>query len=309
MRLSFVLLLLVFLVLPGKSSAQSKGGVSVTPVFQEITVSEEDARADFSITLRNETDAPAVLRPSVVDFGSLDESGGVAFLGQAADLKRKYALASWMRPEKDVVFLGSGETEELHIVIENRDSLSPGGHYGAVLFRIGNENDGLLEENTVAVQEFLSVLVFAKKKGGEIYNLALKDILLPKNPFLLPHQTVLRFQNDGNIHLVPRGRVTLTDPLGREVKKGVLNQESGLLFPETLRNYTVSLESLASAFLPGKYTLTVSYRYDGKDEFMLETKSGFFIPWQGVVGALFIGTLLFLFRNFLIKRRLSGTKK
>jgi hypothetical protein len=140
-------------------------GLTVTPVFQEVTLATDETEARFSITLTNQTDGPLVLRPSVVDFGSLDESGGVAFLGASDNLVRKYSLASWMRPEKDIVSLAAGESEELRVVIENRESLSPGGHYGAVLFSIGNEESDT-KENVVAVNQLLSVLVFAKKRGG-----------------------------------------------------------------------------------------------------------------------------------------------
>ena len=90
-----------------------------------------------------------------MDFGSLDASGGVAFLGASDNLAHKYALASWMRPEKDAVFLDAGETETLKIVIENRESLSPGGHYGAVLFQVSHD-ENIVESNVVAVNQLIS---------------------------------------------------------------------------------------------------------------------------------------------------------
>jgi hypothetical protein len=134
----------------------ASGGIVVEPAFQEVTFTNEASVIPFRVTLRNDSAVPVTLRPSVVDFGSLDESGGVAFLGNAEELSRKYALASWMRPEKDVLSLGPGESEELEVTIENRESLSPGGHYGALLFQLSNEENG--EPNGNKEERYMSSL-------------------------------------------------------------------------------------------------------------------------------------------------------
>jgi hypothetical protein len=54
-------------------------GFSLSPMFQTITLSDETSQ-EFSVTVSNDTTAVATFRLSVLDFGSLDESGGVAFL-------------------------------------------------------------------------------------------------------------------------------------------------------------------------------------------------------------------------------------
>ncbi len=298
---------LTLVSVPGKSIAQSEQrGLSVSPVFQEVVFGAEDVQAEFSVTLKNETKEAVTMYPSVVDFGSLDESGGVAFLGQSENLERKYSLASWMRPEKDVLSLDPGETEELQVVIENRETLSPGGHYGAVLFKIGDEAGVSEKENQVAVQQLVSVLVFAKKQGGEVYHLELGESTWSKNLFATPSRVELRFQNPGNIHVVPRGTVTLTDPSGRKVAKGVINQESGFLLPETLRTYPVKLQNLSREFIPGKYTLTIAYRYDGKEDVVVREMSRVIFPWQGLAGIACI--LAILYGRRLLRRKSSFGK-
>ncbi|MBP9697663.1 MAG: hypothetical protein KBD65_00500 [Candidatus Moranbacteria bacterium] len=297
---------LVLVSFPGKSIAESGvGGLSVSPVFQEIVFEAEDTQTEFSVTLKNETETTVTLRPSVVDFGSLDESGGVAFLGQSENLERKYSLASWMRPEKDIISLEPGEGENLRIVIENRENLAPGGHYGAVLFKVGDQDDASSVNNEVTVQQLVSVLVFAKKKGGEIYNFELKDTVWPKSFFAAPSRVELRFQNTGNVHIVPRGIVTLVDPLGRKVAKGVINQESGFLLPETLRAYPTTLQGLIPIFIPGKYTLTTAYRYDGKEDSMAREVSYILFPWQGLMGIVLVISLLYG-KRFLNRKSSSG---
>ncbi|TXI33973.1 MAG: hypothetical protein E6Q53_02115 [Candidatus Moraniibacteriota bacterium] len=268
-----------------------EAGLTVAPVFQEVSFEAEEESVEFFITLSNDTDGPLVLRPSVVDFGSLDESGGVAFLGATDNLVRKYALASWMRPEKDVISLASGESEQLRVVIENRESLSPGGHYGAVLFQVGNE-ENTVDANAVAVNQLLSVLVFAKKQGGEVYGLKLLDYTLEKSWVRGISQARLRFQNEGNVHAVPRGTVVLRDPVGRIVQKGIINTESGLVLPETQRTFVTKFVSVALLLVPGSYTLALEYRYDGKESVDQVQGTLFLVPWPSI--ALVLVSILLL---------------
>lgn len=267
-------------------------GLTVTPVFQEVALEENQQEAQFSISLVNNSDGPLALRLSVVDFGSLDESGGVAFLGPSDDLVRKYALASWMRPEKDVVSLAPGESEALRVVIENRESLSPGGHYGAVLFQVGNEEGSVTDDNTVAVNQLVSVLVFAKKQGGEIYSLNLRERVWEKSFFRGIQQVSLRFQNEGNVHLVPRGMIIVRDPLGRAVQKGVINSESGIVLPESQRTFVTKFVELAPLFIPGRYTLLTEYRYDGREVFETTLDTRILLPWPFVAGVGVVSILV-----------------
>lgn len=300
MRYFFVVFVFLALVLARVETVSADSGLALEPVFQNISFSADSTQTDFLVTLTNTTTEALTLRPSVVDFGSLDESGGVAFLGTVDNLERKYSLASWMRPEKDVIFLDPGEKEELRVFIENRDSLSPGGHYGAVLFQIGADSLSS-DENVVSVSQSISMLVFAQKKGGERYDLEFKGAERSKNPLFVPMRVRLRFQNGGNTHVVPRGRVTLSDPLGRVVKKGVINPESSLILPETQRIYATEMQSLAWVFFPGFYTMIIAHRYDGKENFSLEEVEVFVFPWQSMA-LLLLGIGLYSIRHGLKKK-------
>lgn len=270
---------------PGDVSA-SERGLTITPVFQEIVLMPEDMIREFTVSLTNGTEALVTLGLAVFDFGGLDESGGVAFLGASSDLEKKYALASWMRPEKDTLTLGPGETGQVRMTIENRETLSPGGHYGALTFRAESEPHADGMESAIAVSQLFSTLVFVKKVGGEIYDLELKGQEYDGNIVKQGEMLRLRFQNSGNVHIVPRGVAIVTDPFGRSVAKGIINEESALILPETFRVYPVRLSALATSFIPGRYVMEIAYRYDDKDEFTTVTDTRIFIP------PLFIGSML-----------------
>lgn len=251
---------------PNFVSAQ-EGAFSLEPLYTEVDIMEGDAEKRIVMTLFNRTGADATFRLSAVDFGSLDESGGVAFLGSGSDGGSRYGLASWIALENEQVTVPAGETQEIPVTIRNRESLSPGGHYGAIVFHLDEAYSSEDESSVVAVNSSFASLIFAKKRGGETYDLAYRGIVGSQEDFRgIPDRISLRFQNAGNMHVVPRGRVIVTDPFGRIVRKGILNEESARILPESFRVYGLPLRPVASAFVPGWYTVSVEYRYDGKDE-------------------------------------------
>ncbi len=293
------------------AAGQEKAGeFSIQPFFQEIILENGAERVEFDLEISNQTGLPAVFRLSVLDFGALDESGGVAFLGAESDLERKYGLASWITLEKDAFVANPGEKQIVKATVENKESLSPGGHYAAILVKLENEKNVSEKEQAanIAFNPSFTSLVFARKVGGEIYGLNLKNIDSGENIFWLPNEVKMRFQNSGNVYLVPRGIVKITDPLGRVVRKGIINEGTSLILPETFRVFPVKLKKKAIAYLPGRYRLSVEYRHDEKSDFAIERKNIDFLPLAVILGCLIIiGGFGYGWREIKRKRK-SGEK-
>lgn len=285
---------------PQARADAEKSGFLITPFFQEISVAEHQESVPFSIDVRNNTGSPAVFRISVLDFGTLDESGGVAFLGSSNDLK--YSLASWVSLSNDTLVLEPGESGSVLGAIENKESLSPGGHYGAVFFRI---EDGTRElgRDPVAFDPSFASLLFVRKIGGEVYGLDLKDIGFSPSVFSLPEKVRFRFQNTGNVHVTPRGVAEVTDPMGRKIAKSIINEESGIILPETFRNFPGSFRSLSKAFIPGHYTLSTNYRFDGSDTFVAKDVRFLLIPRPFVFSLLLALLVMFWYVRFFRNKR------
>ena len=101
--------------------AESTGMLSVSPLFIDISLEEGEKTKDFHLDVSNTTAESVVLRLSLIDFGSLNESGGIAFLGKDGEGDNRYALASWIVPERDVVTLLPDTTETLKFTIETEN--------------------------------------------------------------------------------------------------------------------------------------------------------------------------------------------
>jgi hypothetical protein len=276
---------------------------TLTPFFQEVTLLENQSEAIFEVEIKNNTTEAAVFKLSVIDFATLDESGGVAFLGLADDLQNKYGLTSWIELEKDGLVVDSNSSQSIKIKIKNRESLSPGGHYAAIMAKLEDEKKWEDRITEVDFTQSMATLIFARKIGGEIYGLELKNREIDKGVFNLPQKIQLRFQNTGNVHLTPRGLIKIIDPLGREILRGAVNDGSSIILPETFRIMPVYLKKMAVAFLPGKYRLDIEYRYDGKNDFTAVQQTIFLVPSIFVLFCLFVVGLPMGYGYFRFKQK------
>lgn len=299
----------------GSVIAQKSGDTTINPIFQEVTIDAQDTSRQFNVKLSNNTNTARTYRLKIADFGSLNETGGVAFIGvnKPGDENYRYGLSAWLKLEKETVTIGPGGTEQVNITLVNDSLLAPGGHYGAVLV---SEERGPSDADSskVELSQVISSLILAKKIGGEIYNLQLKSVGGAESAASLPSTVSIRFYNGGNVHLVPRGTVTVTDEEqgGKIIKEGLINSGSGFILPDTYRQYITTLQDRATAWWPGNYYQHVSFRYDGNDKLVTQTHKVFYIGQAAKLTALGLVTLavLGLLRKRLkIDRFLKKSKK
>lgn len=290
-----------------KPGTKVSGGITISPALSEITLSPGESEKTFEFTVTNNTRQAYEFALSLVDFGSLDESGGVLFVGRADKaLNYEYGLSNWASFGQDRIVVEPRTSTKIPVIITNRESLAPGGHYGAVL--VTPTEPG--EDKKVQINQVASALVFLKKQGGEVYNLQLHSASVNRKFSRTPDTASLRFQNTGNVHTVPRGTVTMTDPLGRVVKRGYINADSSIVLPESFRRMSVPFEKLQPTVLPGTYTVTVDYRHDNQDKTTAYKVSFFYINGWYVVAAVLLVLFLVLWiasRRFrtAVRRRVT----
>jgi hypothetical protein len=251
-------------------------GFSVSPPFQEVVINRNDSYKESEIEIKNNTDSSVVFNISPVDFGSLDNSGGIVFLGSSESGERKYSLASWIQIDRNKLILDAHSSQKIKVSIINKDSLSPGGHYGAILVTLDSD---LTQGNNVGIKQSYASLFFVKKTGGEIYSLKINKIDFKHNFLRINKKIKLNFQNDGNVHLVPRGTISVMDPFNRLVLRQSINIDSSIIIPESFRDFNVTLDKVSSLIWPGKYRLFIDYRFDGQDEVKNQQINFVFVPF------------------------------
>lgn len=207
-------------------------GLEVNPAFTEVTLEKPNQEKTIQLTYTNHTDQPIVLNLSPRDFRQNENNDNYSFLNNSANYS--YSLSSFLSLESDTLELLPQEKKRFNVLVKNREDISPGGHYAAIVARFTTEDN----QKSNQVIPALTSLILLRKSGGEHFRLILQTSSFPSFPISVanPDNISVSFRNDGNIHLVPYGRVDITDIFGRLIKKGVLNEDSKIIYPESRRN-------------------------------------------------------------------------
>jgi hypothetical protein len=284
------------------------GGVTISPAFQQIAIGQSEDSKDGQIKLTNNTGEPLEFAISVTDFGSLDETGGVAFIGKDQKaLNYRYGLTSWLTLEQDRVVVDPKATKVVPFTIDNKESMAPGGHYGAIMVTPTQTGQ---DPSKVDVNQILTSLLFVNKQGGDVYKLGIQDVSIQHSLLSAPSTVSLRFQNAGNVHVIPRGVLTITDPRGVEVKQGVINDGSAIILPQAFRQLKAPLLNLGSAWMPGRYHLSIAYRYEGESSVQYYNSSFYYVNgWYIIALVLLLAIVLGLVLSKQLRKALRDSFK
>lgn len=305
-----VLLLGCFMIFNSQvASADSitAAGITVTPAIINLDLQKDQLTSSFDVLLTNNTNKPVTLSVTSVDFKSLNDTGGLTFIGSnVAEATRKHALANWLTTPSKPVTIAAKQSSKIPIIIENRTDLGPGGHYAAILYTISDVG-GSAGSTKVNVNEVASTLVFVRKLDGAQFGISLNKFRVTFSWFHIPTNINLYFKNTGNIQVVPRGLITVFSPKDIEVSRGQINTDSALILPNNTRIYRTALFKTGNPWLPGVYKVHVYYHIDGSDKLQYADSSFTFVNLVFIFEVLLGIFLIRFFRRKLIHRKTRKT--
>ncbi len=259
-------------------------GVTVSPAFQQVSILAGETQHPVSFTITNDEPVAQTFNLSAADFNTLGESGGLFFVGtNPTALQKKYGLAEWFSLPQSSITLQPKQSQTIQAEILNLPGMAAGGHYGALL--LSAETGQTAQGGNVSLHPIASSLMFVTKTGGDVHSLLLNSVSSDRSLFKLPSSVSLRFYNNGNTHVVPRGVIKLTTAGGKLIAQGIINQDSNIILPQTYRQLHVPLTKFAGASAISKYDLKVDFRFDGISQYR-EYRSSFWRIDPGLLGGL-----------------------
>jgi hypothetical protein len=196
------------------------------------------------------------------------------------------------------------------INIVNTNTLSPGGHYGAVLFKVAALGQSLSQSSQrIAINEVLVSLIFLSTEGQGVYHLGLN---IPKQSIAwasLPSNFSLLFQNQGNVQTTPRGYLNVEGPFNRQISKNIINPNSNLILPGTSRQLSVTTQSIHHAILPGIYTVSVYYGYPGQVGYTVAHTRIIYVDIYAVIAVIFAILLFYVAISKIVMYERRHTKQ
>lgn len=275
-------------------AAPTPSGVTISPAFQQVSIKAAEASHPVSFTIINNRPTTQSFNLSIVDFNTLGESGGLFFVGtNPTELQKKYGLAKWFKLSQDHIALAPKQSIKVQGEILNLPDLTPGGHYGALMIAADNSNQPpALKNNNVAVQPIASSLMFVTKVGGDTHKLSLVSVSAKHSLVSLPHNVNLKFHNNGNTHLIPRGVVSVINSDGKIISKGIINESSSIVLPETSRQYFVALQNIDGSTGAGRYRLKVDFRFDGINQYRSYVTAFNYVPLGLIILLVIVALVL-----------------
>jgi hypothetical protein len=308
----FVLLSLLFVPL-NEASAQGAVTLSVTPPFFQLTVTPGETWTS-SIKVVNVNDFTLNAYATVVDFQSVGEQGRGKFLPILNDGQRDATLAGWIDVTSAPISVEPGQSTKVPFAITVPEDAPPGGHYAAILIGnqpLQNETDG----SQISVSTLISSLIFVRVAGDVDERGDIREFVSEKTFYQEPEVPLsLRFENEGNVHLLPQGDIVIYNMWGKERGKININHktEYGNVLPKSTRKYDYEWFGSPDSFEVGRYTAIATLTYGTEVKQNVSRKTSFWvIPIVPV--SLILGTFLLIvflvtwFIRLYIRRALGGT--
>jgi len=290
--------LLLAALVPVFTFAQTSLTLSVSPTLFEMTANPGQ---EWTSTVRVINGNPYNLNiyVDVVNFQAQGESGQAKFLPVFTEETGGQTLAEWFRMETLEVTVPAEQTIEVPFKIQVPDDAPPGGHYAAIL--IGTKSlETSAGQTAVETSQVVTSLVFLRVTGEIIEDGIIREFRSVKKLAERPEMDFeLRFQNRGNVHILPQGEIKILNMWGKE--RGIIpvNRQTmfGNVLPDSVRNYTFSWTGEWSLADIGRYKAiaTLAYGEDGR-QFASEQATFWVLPWKivGSVLLLVIGFIMLL---------------
>lgn len=291
-----------------KGNMVAQNDFVVEPGKTEIFVNPGDS-VTKNITITNRIGKTVKFKLTTEDMvGTNDSTSPIKLLG---DEVGPYSVKNFIEPEINEFSLDLGEKITIPVKVSIPLDAEPRGYYGALIVSnepeiLGGEQSTETEGKALLVSRIGSLfLLRINGEGKEAGNLEDFKIIGPKKTFYekRPNGFEISFKNTGNVHLVPHGKITIKNILGKNV--GEIPVDAYFSLPDSIR-YREVLWGEGTGL--GRYTANLSL-YPGFGNKNQEVSISFWIiPWKILV-TTFVGLVIFISLVYYVLTRFELKKK
>jgi hypothetical protein len=286
---------------PLVSSAQEALSLSVSPTIFDMSANPGQEWTS-SVRVINPNPNELTVFAEVVNFSPDGEAGQGRFL-PLDDNSDGSTLAEWISVTSEEIVIPPEQTEEVPFTIQVPENAAPGGHFAAVLIGTRPPKG---EQTQVATSQIVTTLLFLRVTGEVVESGSIRSFRAESTVFERPEVGFeLRFENDGNVHILPQGEIEIFNMWGQTRGVIPINRSNlfGNVLPESVRKYRFTWSGEWSIADIGRYTAIASLAYgeEGTRQFASDETSFWIIPWRIVLGIIFTIILLVMIIGWGIK--------
>lgn len=305
LRIFFVLCPLSFVFFSTAYAADADSlSLTITPPLFQIT---QSPGTDWNSMLRivNVNPYDLVISASATDFHPDGETGN-AVLEETppADPTDTHRMSGWIILPQGMITIPRGKTADIPFTIRVPINADPGGHYAAIL--VGTAPGDKQGGSGTSISSKVTSLIFFRVPGAVIEEGDIRDFFATERMVASPDASFsLRFENKGNVHLVPQGEIVITNMWGKERGKIVINERTtfGNVLPNSTRKFAFDWHGESNPFEVGRYSAVATLVYgDEGRKTVYRTTYFWVVPWKPVLGI--IGGLIsfFWFMSWSVRR-------
>lgn len=277
------LLVVLVLAVPQCLFAQSESlSMSISPTLFEMSANPGQ---EWSSVIRVVNPNPHELSiyTDVVNFAPQGEAGQGVFIPLGEGIQAEQTLGSWISFTANEYTIRPEQTVEIPFTVTVPANAPPGGHYAAVLIGTRSLNTGS-GSTVVETSQVITSLMFLSVSGEVIEKGSIREFQSEHGITEKPEMTFnLRFQNSGNVHVLPQGDIKIFNMWGQE--RGVIpvNRQTlfGNVLPDSIRKYSFSWSGEWSLADMGRYTAVATLAYGQGDRQFVSAETSFWIvPWK-----------------------------
>jgi hypothetical protein len=277
-----LLLTLVFVLCPLFTSAQTSLSLSVSPTLFEMTANPGQ-EWESVVRVINSNSFDITVYSDVVNFAPQGEGGQGKFLPVLPGETEGQTLAEWLSFGKEAVLIPAEQTLEIPFAIDVPVEAPPGGHFAALLIGTKPPKDKS-GQSKLETSQIVTSLVFLRVTGDVIEEGAIRSFRSTSFITESPEMGFeLRFENKGNVHILPQGEIKIFNMWGQERGIIPINRQSlfGNVLPEQIRKYSYSWTGEWSFSDMGRYKAVTTLAY-GVDARQFVSSETFFwvLPWK-----------------------------
>lgn len=263
------------------------------------------------LTVTNRLGKDTKFKIEIEDFaGSYDTDQTVKLFGA---VEGPYSMKDYLHPEIYEFSLKHGERIILPIEIEIPEDSESGGLYASVLVStVPSEAEAEKNKGQTKLISRLGTLFFVRVSGDVYESGFLQDFKVSDSSKTFyekgPIPFEIMFKNEGNIHIMPSGKIEINNFLGKKVAE--LEVDSYFSMPDSVRKRVVNWErENLFGFYTAHLTLDKNYQIE-QNESEERSVSFWVIPWKIILLAVFaLYVLIFILRKILGSFKFEIKKK
>jgi hypothetical protein len=263
------------------ASAQSALSLSISPTLFDMSANPTQEWTSM-IRIINPNPYEITVFANPVNFAPQGEGGQGKFLPVINEETKGQTIAEWIDVTREAIVIKAEQVTELPFIIKVPEDAPPGGHFAALLIGTRPPDDD--DKIQVKTSQIVTSLVFLKVTGDIIESGSIRSFRTTERLLNKPEATFeLRFENKGNVHILPRGEIKILNMWGQ--LRGILPINRAAMFgnvlPDSIRQYTFTWTGEWSFADMGRYTAlaTLAYGEDGR-QFAHQEIAFWVIPWK-----------------------------